>query len=429
MLCSLPLAIASSATPEADRGDAPPAAPAGPRPGRTAPGRWPARRRRPPRRCRPAARPPGRSPCGQPGHHRDDDAQRGDRRDDAHRPGGQRRVEADQADHPGEPGQHRPRQVAGGRRRARRRAAATTAIASSPAACEARRPPARRRQPAGDGAAEEVGAAPRAGWRAGRGGRPSAAGYGADAPTATARGSHLPVAGPGPTYAARMVARREADEVPGGVLPGTRRAARRHPPARGRARGDPGAAAAGAARRGADRRRALPARPRGELGTGRLVLLHDPAGHEAWQGTFRVVTYVRAELEPEMAADPLLPGRRLGLADRGAGRPRRRVHGGQRHRDPGGVGELRRDRRRAGVGPDRDPGVLDPARRRASTPTCSPGATCCAPPPGCRRWPPAWSRCRPGGAPTGAERPHGSIPRLRSADGPMTLRTALYLRT
>jgi hypothetical protein len=48
--------------------------------------------------------------------------------------------------------------------------------------------------------------------------------------------------------------------------------------------------------------------PDAELGTGRLVLLHDPAGHEAWQGTFRVVTYVRAELEHEMAADPLLPG-------------------------------------------------------------------------------------------------------------------------
>ena len=45
-----------------------------------------------------------------------------------------------------------------------------------------------------------------------------------------------------------------------------------------------------------------------EIGTGRLVLLHDPAGHEAWQGTFRLVTYVRAELEHEMAADPLLPG-------------------------------------------------------------------------------------------------------------------------
>ncbi len=45
-----------------------------------------------------------------------------------------------------------------------------------------------------------------------------------------------------------------------------------------------------------------------EIGTGKLVLLHDPAGHETWRGTFRLVTYVRADLEPEMAADPLLPG-------------------------------------------------------------------------------------------------------------------------
>lgn len=44
-----------------------------------------------------------------------------------------------------------------------------------------------------------------------------------------------------------------------------------------------------------------------ELADGRLVLLHDPAGQEAWRGTFRVVTLTRAELEPEMAADPLLP--------------------------------------------------------------------------------------------------------------------------
>ncbi|GAA4896048.1 DUF3000 domain-containing protein [Streptomyces coeruleoprunus] len=44
-----------------------------------------------------------------------------------------------------------------------------------------------------------------------------------------------------------------------------------------------------------------------ELADGRLVLLHDPDGHEAWQGTFRLVTLMRAELEPEMAADPLFP--------------------------------------------------------------------------------------------------------------------------
>jgi hypothetical protein len=45
-----------------------------------------------------------------------------------------------------------------------------------------------------------------------------------------------------------------------------------------------------------------------EVVTGRLILLHDPAGHEAWQGTMRLVTYVTAELEPEFATDPLLPG-------------------------------------------------------------------------------------------------------------------------
>ncbi|MET9435470.1 DUF3000 domain-containing protein [Streptomyces sp. NPDC006551] len=44
-----------------------------------------------------------------------------------------------------------------------------------------------------------------------------------------------------------------------------------------------------------------------DLADGRLVLLHDPAGHDAWKGVFRLVTLVRAELEPEMAADPLLP--------------------------------------------------------------------------------------------------------------------------
>ncbi|WP_328916689.1 MULTISPECIES: DUF3000 domain-containing protein [unclassified Streptomyces] len=44
-----------------------------------------------------------------------------------------------------------------------------------------------------------------------------------------------------------------------------------------------------------------------ELADGRLVLLHEPNGHDAWHGDFRVVTLARAELEPEMAGDPLLP--------------------------------------------------------------------------------------------------------------------------
>jgi hypothetical protein len=43
-----------------------------------------------------------------------------------------------------------------------------------------------------------------------------------------------------------------------------------------------------------------------ELATGRFVLLYDPAGQEAWEGTFRAVTFVRAALEPELGADPMI---------------------------------------------------------------------------------------------------------------------------
>lgn len=43
-----------------------------------------------------------------------------------------------------------------------------------------------------------------------------------------------------------------------------------------------------------------------DLGTGRLILLHDPAGNDAWNGTFRCVAYARAEIDPELIADPML---------------------------------------------------------------------------------------------------------------------------
>ena len=43
-----------------------------------------------------------------------------------------------------------------------------------------------------------------------------------------------------------------------------------------------------------------------DVGTGRIVLLHDPAGNDAWEGTFRCVAYARAEIDPEMGIDPLL---------------------------------------------------------------------------------------------------------------------------
>ncbi len=40
---------------------------------------------------------------------------------------------------------------------------------------------------------------------------------------------------------------------------------------------------------------------------GRLILLYDPAGDEAWNGTMRLVAYIQADLEADLAADPLLP--------------------------------------------------------------------------------------------------------------------------
>jgi len=43
-----------------------------------------------------------------------------------------------------------------------------------------------------------------------------------------------------------------------------------------------------------------------DVGTGRIILLHDPAGNDAWDGTFRCVAYCRAEIELDLITDPLL---------------------------------------------------------------------------------------------------------------------------
>lgn len=45
-----------------------------------------------------------------------------------------------------------------------------------------------------------------------------------------------------------------------------------------------------------------------EVATGRLILLHDPEGNDSWQGSWRCVTFVRADVDPEMVRDPMLSG-------------------------------------------------------------------------------------------------------------------------
>ena len=60
------------------------------------------------------------------------------------------------------------------------------------------------------------------------------------------------------------------------------------------------------------------------LGSGRLVVLHDPDGQIGWNSTFRLVAQLRAQIDPEMGADPLLAEALWGwtqdcLDDAGAG--------------------------------------------------------------------------------------------------------------
>jgi hypothetical protein len=42
------------------------------------------------------------------------------------------------------------------------------------------------------------------------------------------------------------------------------------------------------------------------VATGRFVLLHDPDAPEPWEGVWRVVTYAKASVEPEVGGDPMI---------------------------------------------------------------------------------------------------------------------------
>jgi len=46
--------------------------------------------------------------------------------------------------------------------------------------------------------------------------------------------------------------------------------------------------------------------PDDDTASGRFVLLHDPDGIDEWEGTFRAVVFVRANLEPDLVDDPLM---------------------------------------------------------------------------------------------------------------------------
>jgi len=42
-----------------------------------------------------------------------------------------------------------------------------------------------------------------------------------------------------------------------------------------------------------------------ELAVGRFIVLHDPEGQDTWDGTFRIVSFVRAPMESDVVTDDL----------------------------------------------------------------------------------------------------------------------------
>ena len=128
-----------------------------------------------------------------------------------------------------------------------------------------------------------------------------------------------------------------------------------------------------------------------ELATGRLVLLHDPDGVEAWDGVLRLVGFASAELDHEMGVDEMLPA--VGwswlvgaLEERGAAFLPRAARSPRRPRAGSATWPARRPRSPSSCAPAGRP--TPPSWGR----TCGRSPTCCAPPPDCH--PRAWRCCR-----------------------------------
>ena len=109
-----------------------------------------------------------------------------------------------------------------------------------------------------------------------------------------------------------------------------------------------------------------------DVGTGRIILLHDPAGQRRLGRhlPLRGLRPRRDRARPDHRPDARR--RRLVLADRGARRPRCGVRRRLRHRHPGRHRELRRHGRRGRHRADRDPRLVDARPRRRTPPAGAP---------------------------------------------------------
>src|SRR6478609_1342723 len=135
-----------------------------------------------------------------------------------------------------------------------------------------------------------------------------------------------------------------------------------------------------------------------DVGTGRIILLHDPAGNDAWSGTFRCVAYARAEIDLELITDPMLAlvgwtwltealdehHAAYVAASGTVTRVATESFGGMA--DEGGTAQIEIRASWTPVTPEDAPTW----RRSTSPRTSRPGASCSAPQPDCRRCPTAW---------------------------------------
>jgi len=110
-----------------------------------------------------------------------------------------------------------------------------------------------------------------------------------------------------------------------------------------------------------------------DVASGRLVLLYDPAGQDGWAGPLRVIAYIHADLEPEIAQDPLigqvgwtwlteaLDSHTDGYAEPSGTVTTEVTEGfGAKETEPAVTGfELRASWSPAGTGPGAGPGALD----------------------------------------------------------------------
>ena len=105
-----------------------------------------------------------------------------------------------------------------------------------------------------------------------------------------------------------------------------------------------------------------------ETASGRMILLFDPDGVDAWGGSLRIVVFATCELDTEIAQDPLLPEVAWSWLTESLDGSRRRIQRPRRHGHGHLVDPIRRHRRTATGGRPRDARLLDRGRAK---PTCT----------------------------------------------------------